>query len=197
MQEVKQLEDKQLVQWCVQCTSRCPSRLSTKPPTIHYRLESIVSRILNWLRMGMFVCWRPSNGWMNYSTNWIYGKNIWKPKALEWTEKTKIMICSKNLHSLKDSGNILVIVFRKGVGSNSISCDGCQSWIHKKCSGFKGRLKADPNYRCKKCMELCNFGRYTAWCSRVISLSWWRNLSCRWLWTSHNYENQCSMEEVS
>ena len=65
------------------------------------------------------------------------------------------MICSKNLHSLNDSGNIFVVVFRKGVGRNSISCDGCQSWIHKKCSGFKGRLKADPNYRCKRCMELC------------------------------------------
>ena len=34
-------------------------------------------------------------------------------------------------------------------------CDGCQSWIHKKCSGFKGRLKADPDYKCKRCMGLC------------------------------------------
>ena len=41
-----------------------------------------------------------------------------------------------------------------GVGSNSIFCDGCQFWIHKKCSDFKGRLKADPNYRCKRCMGL-------------------------------------------
>ena len=28
-------------------------------------------------------------------------------------------------------------------------------WIHKKCSGFKGRLKADPRYGCKRCMGLC------------------------------------------
>ena len=27
--------------------------------------------------------------------------------------------------------------------------------MHKKCSGFKGRLKADPKYRCKRCMGLC------------------------------------------
>ena len=58
--------------------------------------------------------------------------------------KTKIMICSKNHHLLKDSGKHPCGVCRKGVGSNSIYCDGCQSRIHKKFSGFKGRLKADP-----------------------------------------------------
>ena len=67
-------------------------------------------------------------------------------------EKTKIMICGKNLHSLKDSGKHPCGVSRKEGGSNSVFCDGCQSWIHKKCSGFKGRLKADPNYICKRCM---------------------------------------------
>ena len=70
-------------------------------------------------------------------------------------DKTKIMICGKNLHSLKDSEKHPCGVCRKGVGSNSIFCDGCQSCIHKKCSGFKGRLKADPNYRCKRYMGLC------------------------------------------
>ena len=68
--------------------------------------------------------------------------------------KIKI-ICSKNLHSLKDSGKHPCGVCCKGVGGNSISCDRCQSWIHKKCSGFKERLKADPKYLCKRCMGLC------------------------------------------
>ena len=27
--------------------------------------------------------------------------------------------------------------------------------MHKKCSSFKGRLKADPKYKCKRCMGLC------------------------------------------
>ena len=40
-------------------------------------------------------------------------------------EKTKIMICSKNLHSLKGSGNHPCGVCRKEGGSNSVFCDGC------------------------------------------------------------------------
>ena len=37
-----------------------------------------------------------------------------------------------------------------GVGSNSIFCNGCKHWVHKKCSGLK-RLKKDPDYRCTQC----------------------------------------------
>ena len=69
--------------------------------------------------------------------------------------KTKIMISGKNLHSLRDSGKHCCGVCRKGVGSNSILCCGCQLWIHKKCSGIKGKLTADPSYKCKRCMGLC------------------------------------------
>ena len=41
-------------------------------------------------------------------------------------------------------------VCRTGVGSNSIFCNGCKHWMHKKCSGLK-RLKKDPDYRCTRC----------------------------------------------
>ena len=37
-----------------------------------------------------------------------------------------------------------------GVGSNSIFCNGCKHWVHKKCSGLK-RLTKDPDYRCTCC----------------------------------------------
>ena len=70
-------------------------------------------------------------------------------------EKTKIMVCGKDLHSLKDSGKHPCGVCRKGVGCNSILCEGCQSWIHKKCSGIKNKLKANPMFRCKRCLGLC------------------------------------------
>ena len=70
-------------------------------------------------------------------------------------EKTKIMTCSKNLHSIQDSGKCPSGVCCKGDDRNPIFCDGCQSWIHKKPSGFKSWLKADPKYRCKRCMGLC------------------------------------------
>ena len=57
--------------------------------------------------------------------------------------KTKIMISGKNLHFLRDSGKYFCGVCQNGVGSNSIYCNGCQLWIHKKCSGIKGKLTAD------------------------------------------------------
>ena len=37
-------------------------------------------------------------------------------------------------------------------GSNSIFCNGCKHWVHKKCSGLK-RLTKDPNYRCTQCQR--------------------------------------------
>ena len=66
--------------------------------------------------------------------------------------KTKIMISGRNLNSLRDSGKHPCGVCRKGVGVNSIWCDGCCSWIHKKCSGIKGRLVENPAYRCSRCL---------------------------------------------
>ena len=41
-------------------------------------------------------------------------------------------------------------VCRTGMGSNSIFCNDCKHWVHKKCSGLK-RLKKDPDYRCTRC----------------------------------------------
>ena len=38
-----------------------------------------------------------------------------------------------------------------GVGNNSIYCNGCKLWVHKKCSGLQ-RLTPNPYYRCAHCM---------------------------------------------
>ena len=64
--------------------------------------------------------------------------------------KTKIMICGMGLDLLQSSGKFPCAVCRTGVGSNSIFCNGCKHWVHKKCSGLK-RLKKDPDYRCTRC----------------------------------------------
>ena len=64
--------------------------------------------------------------------------------------KTKIMSCSTGLDLLQSSGEFPFAVCRTGVGSNSIFCNGCKHWVHKKCSGLK-RLKKDPDYRCTRC----------------------------------------------
>ena len=64
--------------------------------------------------------------------------------------KTKIMICGTRLDLLQSSGEFPCAVCLTGVGSNSIFCNGCKHWVHKKCSGLK-RLKKDPDYRCIRC----------------------------------------------
>ena len=63
--------------------------------------------------------------------------------------KTKIMCCGRDLNTLKDSGRFPC---RKGVGSNAIYCNGCDHWIHKKCSLIKGRLYDDLYFRCQRCL---------------------------------------------
>ncbi|XP_055997814.1 uncharacterized protein LOC130047231 [Ostrea edulis] len=64
--------------------------------------------------------------------------------------KTKIMICGTGLDLLQDSGSFPCAVCRTGVGSNSIFCNGCKHWVHKKCSGLV-RLSVDPDFRCSRC----------------------------------------------
>ena len=61
--------------------------------------------------------------------------------------KTKIMIWGMGLDLLQSSCEFSCAVCRTGVGSNSIFCNGCKHWVHKKCSGLK-RLSKDPDYRC-------------------------------------------------
>ena len=64
--------------------------------------------------------------------------------------KTKLMICGTGLDLLQSSGEFPCAVCRSGVGSNSIFCNGCKHWVHKKCSGLKCLTK-DHDYRCTRC----------------------------------------------
>ena len=65
--------------------------------------------------------------------------------------KTKVMICGTGLDLLQSSGKYPCAVCRTGVGNNSIYCNGCKLWVHKKCSGIQ-RLTPNPDYRCAQCM---------------------------------------------
>ena len=62
--------------------------------------------------------------------------------------KTKVMISGVNLNSLRDSGKHPCGLCRKRVGSNPIFCTGFHLWIHKKCSGIKGKLTTNLSYEC-------------------------------------------------
>ena len=50
--------------------------------------------------------------------------------------KTKVMICGTGLDLLQSSGENPCAVCHTGVGNNSIYCNGCKLWVHKKCSGL-------------------------------------------------------------
>ena len=52
--------------------------------------------------------------------------------------KTKIMESGINLDVSKNSGKHSCGVCLTGVGrTNAIQCDGCECWVHKKCSGMR------------------------------------------------------------
>ena len=68
--------------------------------------------------------------------------------------KAKVMICEADSNPLKKSGKYPCGVCRSGVGSNSIYCNTCSHWVHKACSGIKGRLKPDPEFTCSRCLGL-------------------------------------------
>ena len=67
----------------------------------------------------------------------------------------EIKIMESGIHQdvLKKSGKYPCGVCLAGVGStNTILCGGCKRWVHKKCSGIKGRLLPDSEFRCAQCL---------------------------------------------
>ncbi|XP_057312496.1 uncharacterized protein LOC130654010 [Hydractinia symbiolongicarpus] len=67
------------------------------------------------------------------------------------TAKSKVMISSIAAKCDLVVGKWPCAVLRKGVGSNSIFCQTCKHWVHKKCSSISGRLRADIQFVCKRC----------------------------------------------
>ena len=65
--------------------------------------------------------------------------------------KTKLMVSGSNLDVLKKSGKYPCGACQAGVGRNAVQCGGCRQWVHKKCSGIKGSLNSDLNFRCARC----------------------------------------------
>ena len=103
--------------------------------------------------------------------------------------KTKLMVSGSNLDVLRKSGKYPCDVCQAGMGKNAIQCGGCRQWVHKKCSGIKGPLTSDYNFRCARCLGTARLvdgrlvkevmiGDETGSCPRVL-LSW-RYVICRW-----------------
>ena len=66
--------------------------------------------------------------------------------------KTKLMVSGLNLDVLRKFSKYPCGVCQAGVGKNAIQCGGCRRWVHQKCSGIKGSLTSDLNFRCARCL---------------------------------------------
>ena len=63
------------------------------------------------------------------------------------TGKTKIMICSTSRGATFPEGQFPCGVCHKCVATNSIFCNYCMHWVHKRCSGVRGRLSAVRDFK--------------------------------------------------
>ena len=50
------------------------------------------------------------------------------------------MISGESRKGVHNTGRRPCDVCGRGVGRNSIQCTKCQKWVHRKCSGIKGRM---------------------------------------------------------
>ena len=67
------------------------------------------------------------------------------------TKKTKVLVSGCDIGPVSVSGRWPCSVYGNGVGSNSIFCGFCKHWVHKKCSGVKGRLRPIADFKCRCC----------------------------------------------
>ena len=137
------------VQWSVWSEGWCSPRISTPPTALHHCAWSIITRVPLWGPLGGPLC-----RWPESLEECVRRLLIWK-EAMEKkglrvnVGKTKIMICGTGLDLLQSSGAFQCAVCRSEVGSNSIFCNGCKQWVHKKSNGLN-RLTKDPDYRCTR-----------------------------------------------
>ena len=63
------------------------------------------------------------------------------------------MKCGTNEGPVFACGKYPCGVCKTGVGRNSVSCSFYKHWVHKRCSGFKGRLIDAPDFKCHSCLH--------------------------------------------
>ena len=63
--------------------------------------------------------------------------------------KTKMMISRENTEKVAMNVKFPSVVWREGVGINSILCQISWCWLHKRCGCTRGKLKEDSKFRCQ------------------------------------------------
>ena len=46
----------------------------------------------------------------------------------------------------------VLVALMQSCDDDDESCDGCERWVNKKCSGIKGRLLPDSVFMCARCL---------------------------------------------
>ena len=68
--------------------------------------------------------------------------------------KSKVMVGGEGAGDVEETGTWPCGVCGKGVGRNSLQCTSCRKWVHKRCSGVRGSLKAASEvFVCRKCVR--------------------------------------------
>ena len=81
----------------------------------------------------------------------IWKENI-KAKELRVNVNKTKLVCSKHNSSVKsDPIKWPCSICHRGVGINSIFCQSCNHWVHKRCLKIKGWLMADASFKCNAC----------------------------------------------
>jgi len=91
---------------------------------------------------------------LNQCKSCFQGKG-WKVNV----SKTKVIVSDGVCNEIVVSSKYPCSVCGKGVDSNSIMCNGCEKWVHKKCSSIKSSLMAaSGKFICKCCHLLLQRG---------------------------------------
>ena len=68
--------------------------------------------------------------------------------------KTKVMISGERQKQVQKAVRWPCGVCGRGVGSNSVQCTSCQTWVPKKYSGIKGSMsKLIKSFICRCCLN--------------------------------------------
>ena len=67
--------------------------------------------------------------------------------------KTKVIRCQKKKGvQVEEASKDPCGVCNKRVGRNSIICRSCGKWVHHRCSGVKGKLRENIDFKCQVCV---------------------------------------------
>ena len=62
-----------------------------------------------------------------------------------------MMINCKNAVKVAMEGKSPCATYRKSVSSKFILYPFCRCWVHKTCSGIRGKLKKNSEFKCETC----------------------------------------------